>query len=225
MAVGNGSAPQGALVGNGAHELKIVKDATGVYILSTTHFIAFDTGVATAGTRRRALGEGASIFQPGLLDQGSVSLDAVAELTRWIDLRADRDNNVVDGAIAKAAAKTLVTRNILFIGAPGVATPAAKDMIVHKFGRTTSYTAGRVTSTLFDVSVPYEVGDVMFVDQIAIRGLDGTRISDSGDSGSAILERASNKVVGLLFAGATNGSLTFANHIGDVLKKLKVKIA
>jgi hypothetical protein len=69
------------------------------------------------------------------------------------------------------------------------------------------------------------VGDVTFEDQIAIRGLDGTRFSDSGDSGSSILERSTNKVVGLLFAGATNGSLTFANHISDVLSKLKVKLA
>ena len=113
---------------------------------------------------------------------------------------------------------------MLFIGAPAGTAAAAKDMVVHKFGRTTSYTAGRISSILFDVTVPYEVGDVMFQDQVAIRGLDGTRFSDSGDSGSAILERATNTVVALLFAGATNGSLTFANHIGDVMKKLKVKL-
>ena len=64
----------------------------------------------------------------------------------------------------------------------------------------------------------------MFTDQIAIRGLNGKRFSDSGDSGSAILERSTNKVVGLLFAGATNGSLTFANHITDVLTQLKVQL-
>jgi hypothetical protein len=40
-----------------------------------------------------------------------------------------------------------------------------------------------------------------FTDQIAIRGLNGKRFSDSGDSGSAILERLTNKVAGLLFAG------------------------
>jgi hypothetical protein len=98
-------------------------------------------------------------------------------------------------------------------------------MIVHKFGRTTSYRAGRVTSIVFDVLVPYEVGDVMFADQIAIQGLNNHRFSDSGDSGSAILERGTNTVVGLLFAGATNGSLTFANHIDDVLQQLKIKLA
>jgi hypothetical protein len=202
----------------------MVRDQAGVYILSNNHVIAYENGVDIDGNRRRALDKGAPIFQPGLLDQGQLATDKIAELTRWVDLRADRDSNVVDGAIAKPTSKSLVTRSILFVGAPGAAAAAAKDMIVHKFGRTTSYTAGRITSTFFDVTVPYEVGDVMFVDQIAIRGLDGTRFSDSGDSGSAILERSTNKVVGLLFAGATNGTLTFANHISDVLKKLKVKI-
>ena len=119
---------------------------------------------------------------------------------------------------------SLVSRDTLFIGPRTGKKAAAKDMIVHKFGRTTSYRAGTVSSIFFDVTVPYEVGDVMFTNQIAIRGLDGKRFSDSGDSGSAVLERSTNKVVGLLFAGATNGSLTFANHIADVLKQLKVKL-
>ena len=33
-----------------------------------------------------------------------------------------------------------------------------------------------------------------------------------------------NTVVGLLFAGATNGNLTFANHIGAVLRRLRVTL-
>lgn len=204
----------------------LVKDSRGaLHILSNNHVIAFENGVAIDGTRRTALARGAPIFQPGLLDQGSAANDKIAELTRWVDLRADRDNNVADCAIARPMKNTLVSKEILFIGAPKGTAVAVKDMVVHKFGRTTSYTAGRITSVFFDVTVPYEVGDVMFVDQMAIRGLDGTRFSNSGDSGSAIVERGTNKIVGLLFAGATNGSLTFANHIADVLQKLKVKLA
>src|SRR5208283_3342488 len=102
---------------------------------------------------------------------------------------------------------------------------AAKDMIVHKFGRTTSYRAGRISSVTFDVTIPYQVGNVIFTDQIAIRGLNKSRFSDAGDSGSAILTRETRKVVGLLFAGATDGSLTFANHIADVLAALKIDLA
>jgi hypothetical protein len=174
---------------------------------------------------RVAIAAGSPIFQPGFLDGGNAATDQIASLTRWIKLRADRTDNLVDGAIAKLKSAGIATRNILFIGAPQGVTPATVDTIVHKFGRTTSYRAGRISSVSFDVTIPYDVGNVVFQDQIAIRGLSGKRFSDSGDSGSAILERATNKVVGLLFAGATNGSLTFANHIKDVFTKLKVSLA
>lgn len=204
----------------------LVKDTQGnLFILSNNHVLAFENGIEADGiTKRVALSPGAPIFQPGLLDGGKVSTDKIAELTRWVDLRADRTDNLVDGAIAKALKASLVSRDVLFIGAPTGSKAAAKDMIVHKFGRTTSYRAGRVSSVLFDVTVPYEVGDVTFTNQIAIRGLNNKRFSDAGDSGSAILERSTNKVVGLLFAGATNGSLTFGNHIADVLRQLKVQL-
>jgi hypothetical protein len=204
----------------------LVKDSQGnVYILSNNHVLAFESGVEADGTTKRVgLPPGSPIFQPGLLDGGKLSTDKIAELTRWIDLRADRTDNLVDAAIAKVSKISAVSREILFIGAPTGTKAVAKDMIVQKFGRTTSYRAGRVSSVFFDVTVPYEVGEVTFNDQIAIRGLNGKRFSDAGDSGSAILERSTNKVVGLLFAGATNGSLTFANHIQDVFTQLKVQL-
>lgn len=204
----------------------VVKDAQGnKYILSNNHVLAFENGVEADGvTRRQALSPGAPIFQPGLLDGGSVANDKIAELTRWVDLHADRTDNSVDGAIAKILNAGSVSPSVLFIGNVTGKKTAARDMIVHKFGRTTSYRVGQVSSVVFDVTVPYEVGDVMFADQIAIRGLNNQRFSDSGDSGSLIMERGTNKAVGLLFAGATNGSLTFANHIRDVLTQLNVEL-
>ena len=72
------------------------------------------------------------------------------------DLRADRDDNAVDGAIARLTPATIATRDILFIGAPTGTAQATRDMIVHKFGRTTTYRGGRITSIVFDVLVPYE---------------------------------------------------------------------
>jgi hypothetical protein len=197
----------------------VVKDSEGNrYLLSNNHVLAFESGVADDGvTTRVGLPAGAPIFQPGLPDGGNVARDVIARLTRWVDLRADQPNNTVDGAIAELTPQNVAIRDILFVGAPQGTAPAAKDMIVHKFGRTTSYRAGRVSSVTFDVTIPYLVGNVTFTDQIAIRGLNERRFSDSGDSGSAVLERGTGKVVGLLFAGATNGSLTFANHIADVL--------
>ena len=217
--------PGGQFVMAGTFGL-LVKDTQGnKYILSNNHVIAGENGVDAGGVTRITIPAGSPIFQPGFLDGGNAATDMVANLTRWIKLRADRTDNLVDGAIAKLKSAGIAKRDILFIGVPQGVAPAAVDTVVHKFGRTTSYRAGRISSVSFDVTIPYDVGNVVFQDQIAIRGLGGKRFSDSGDSGSAILERASNKVVGLLFAGATNGSLTFANHIKDVFTKLKVSLA
>jgi hypothetical protein len=56
-----------------------------------------------------------------------------------------------------------------------------------------------------------------------IVGLDGQPFSDSGDSGSLILDRATQRAVGLLFAGSSTH--TVANHIGVVLAALKITLA
>ena len=72
----------------------LVKDSSGsLYILSNNHVIAFESGVDATGAKRVGIPVGSPIFQPGLLDGGDVSTDKVAELTRWVDLHADRTNN------------------------------------------------------------------------------------------------------------------------------------
>jgi len=95
-------------------------------------------------------------------------------------------------------------------------------MVVHKFGRTTSYRAGRVASISTDVKIRYDMGEVAFRRQIIIRGLNNQPFSDHGDSGSLILERSTQKAIGLLFGGSP--SHTIANHIEDVLQALNVTL-
>jgi len=112
---------------------------------------------------------------------------------------------------------------VLHIGAPAGTAAAAIDMMVHKFGRTTSYTAGRITSVDTDVIVEYETGEFTFENQVIIRGTNGVMFSDSGDSGSIILQRGTNAAVGLLFGGSP--TYTIANHVGDVLRSLRVRMA
>jgi hypothetical protein len=130
--------------------------------------------------------------------------------------------NKVDCAIAKLNATNLATNSVLFIGPPKGKATAQIDMVVHKFGRTTGFTVGRVTSIETDVSVQYEAGVVTFADQIIIVGLSAQPFSAAGDSGSLILQRSTNKAVGLLFAGSSTH--TIANHIGDVLTAMKVTL-
>jgi hypothetical protein len=189
----------------------VVRDSKGTYILSNNHVLAHENQLAP----------GAAIFQPGLLDGGVAATDAIAKLTRFIPLQSGV-NNQVDAAIAAADSKKDLSRAILHIGAPAGTTPAAIDQRVHKFGRTTSYTAGRVTGIAFDVTVAYETGSFTFGNQITITG-DSGPFSAGGDSGSLIVERQTNKAVGLLFAGSP--AFTLANHIEDVLSALGVTLA
>jgi hypothetical protein len=182
------------------------------FVLSNNHVLADENKLPI----------GSPIFQPGFLDAGNPPNNGpIAKLTKFVPLVVGVMNKV-DCAIAKLDSNNLASNSVLFIGPPKGKTRAQIDMVVHKFGRTTGFTVGRVTSVETDVSVQYEVGVVSFEDQIIIEGLNSNPFSAAGDSGSLILERATNKAVGLLFAGSS--SHTIANHINDVLQALQVKL-
>jgi S1-C subfamily serine protease len=189
----------------------VVKDNAGLYILSNNHVLADESRLPV----------GAPIFQPGLLDGGNAGTDQIAALTRFIALQAS--GNKVDCAVAKVTNNSLVSKDVFHIGAPTGVEDAVIDMVVHKFGRTTSYTVGTVKSIDTDVTVGYETGNFTFQEQIIIVGTGQHPFSAAGDSGSLILQRGTNKAVGLLFAGSS--SHTIANHSNDVFQALKVTLA
>jgi hypothetical protein len=190
----------------------VVKRAGKSFVLSNNHVLADENKLPI----------GSPIFQPGLLDGGRVPQDRIAALSRFIPLKFPGPNKV-DCAIAEAASANILSKDILFIGPPVGTAAAAIDMQVHKFGRTTGYRAGRITSIETDVSIGYESGTALFSDQILIVGHNAQPFSAAGDSGSLILERGTNRAVALLFAGSTTH--TIANHIGDVLRALGVTLA
>ncbi len=190
----------------------LVKDGNGIYILSNNHVLADESRLAL----------GSPIFQPGLLDGGNPSTDQIAQLTKLVPLQPNVSNQV-DCAIAAVSNPGDVSNAILQIGPPQGAGDAQIDMTVQKFGRTTNYTAGQVTSVDTDVIVQYETGNFTFGGQIIVVGLSGQPFSGAGDSGSLIVDRNSNIAVGLLFAGSPTH--TIANHIGDVLQALSVTLA
>ncbi|MBA3356401.1 MAG: hypothetical protein H0U18_10815 [Pyrinomonadaceae bacterium] len=191
----------------------LVSKGTKRFILSNNHVIADENNLPL----------GSSIFQPGFLDAGNPPNNGpIAKLTKFIPLVPGTVTNKVDGAIAELNNKNLATNSVLFIGPPKGKTAGEIDMVVHKFGRTTGFTVGRITSVETDVSVQYDAGIVNFQDQIIIVGLGAQPFSASGDSGSLILERSTNKAVALLFAGSSTH--TIANHIKDVLSALSVTL-
>ena len=95
-------------------------------------------------------------------------------------------------------------------------------MQVHKVGRTTGYTTGTVFDVSADVKVQYDAGIATFQDQMLIQGDGGKPFSAAGDSGSGIVDRATQRVTALLFAGSDTH--TIGNHISDVLDQLKVAV-
>lgn len=190
----------------------LVRDGKNSYILSNNHVLA-DEG---------RLPPGSPIFQPGLLDDAHTKSDQIAELTKAVALQVEGPN-LVDCAIAKLMKPSLASKEILFIGAPQGTADAQIDMTVHKFGRSSGYTVGRITGINADITLSYDVGRLTFANQVLIVGLGGTSFAAQGDSGALILERPSNRAVALLVGGTRTH--TYANHIGDVLQALNVSLA
>ena len=70
--------------------------------------------------------------------------------------------------------------------------------------------------------VNYDHGPCWFRRSIVIEGLNGSRFSDHGDSGSIIV-RTNGEVIGVLYAG--NGQQTYACPIDIVLQSLGCTLA
>lgn len=87
-------------------------------------------------------------------------------------------------------------------------------MEVVKTGRTTGATLGKIVGLNASSVVGYGGGSARYVGQIVIESPSGL-FSDAGDSGSFILEKGTNNLVGLLFAGG--GNRTIANVAKEVL--------
>ena len=188
------------------------------YILSNNHVLAENGRIAI----------GASIFQPGLLDGGNSATDKVAKLSEFVEIKPTGLNRV-DCALAEIAAGISVNaRHMPSVGKLSSTAPvaAADGMLVMKTGRTTGHTRGKVVDVAADVNVGFEDKDgvefvATFADQILIVGQPGS-FSDGGDSGSLIVDRATKRATGLLFAGSA--SHTIGNHIADVLAALGVTL-
>jgi hypothetical protein len=192
----------------------VVVEAEGKrFILSNNHVLA----------NQNQLPVGSDIYQPGLLDKNAPTSDVIAKLSKFIPLVAGQPNHV-DCAIAEVTDSKLVSPTVMpKVGKlkSGQPLAAALSMKVEKSGRTTGYTTGKIQDISANVKVGYDIGPLIFENQIIIVG--GTSsFSDAGDSGSLIVEQTAKRPVGLLFGGST--SYTIANHIEDVLDQLKVSI-
>jgi hypothetical protein len=186
------------------------------YILSNNHVLAH-SNAAVAGD---------PILQPGRVDGGTDPADRIARLSRFIPITFDpptpraQHRNLVDAAVAEGQFHDL-DREIYWIGYVRgwrqrvnvrVGTP------VHKTGRTTNYTQGRITAVNATIDVNYGSGMVArFLDQIVT-----TPMSAGGDSGS-LVTTLDNVALGLLFAGSPQA--TILNQLEHVRSLLRVEVA
>ena len=176
------------------------------------------------------------IIQRSDFDGGVQPKDRVARLSHAVKLKKS-GANFVDAALGILKAGIRYNPNRLRTIVAGKDRKLAglgpefvdEGQIVHKVGRTTGATTGRVTAfDLDNVVVSYDVGNLRFDGQIEIEGAGDVTFSDGGDSGSLIVN-ADMQAVALLFAGSDAGGanelgLTYANPIHRVLKDLKATL-
>src|SRR5438034_38630 len=183
------------------------------FILSNNHVLACENELPI----------GAPIYQPGLLDHGDRSIDAIAKLSHFIPLSVS-EPNAVDCAIAEILDPALI-RATSMAKVGKLASPEPIDVVermrVEKVGRGTGYTIGEVFDVSATVTLDYELGSLTFADQFLIRGVAGA-FSDYGDSGALIVDLDSRRAAGLLIGGNTEHAV--ANHLDDVLEALQVSL-
>jgi len=185
------------------------------YILSNNHVLA--------NSNNASIGD--PIFQPGGLDGGIATANRIGALRRFVPLKFDGRQNTVDCAIAEVD-PTMVMKEVCSIGVARGTVLANRTMVVSKHGRTTGLTYGVITDVDADIKVAYDGGrEAIFANTIVVRGTAPTvPFSEGGDSGSLILD-SRLRALGLLFAGASSGNITFANPIPLVLRRLQVRLA
>ncbi|CAN7219476.1 hypothetical protein [Knoellia sp. LjRoot47] len=190
----------------------MVRDrASGATMALTNFHVACVNNTWTVGDR---------MVQPSLVDGGAPTGE-FGSLTRAVL------SENVDGAVITVDTSEPWTATVTGVGDVNGSTPATVGMAVQKRGRTTEHTFGTVASTDFTVTIDYgsDVGSRTLRHQIRI-DTDTTRnprFSDHGDSGSVVLDTSRN-VVGLLFAGSNDGSMTFANPVQAALDELGVDL-
>jgi len=175
------------------------------YILSNNHVLA--------NSNNAQIGD--AIYQPGTYD-GGTSADQIAKLSRFIPINFNGRCNLVDAAIAEGDLKDL-DREVYWSGFVNEFGWARVGDIVHKTGRTTGHTTGKVLAINATVNVNFGGGKVAkFCRQIIT-----TNMSAGGDSGSLTINE-SGQGVGLLFAGSR--SITIHNHLPYVMTLLGIKL-
>lgn len=112
-----------------------------------------------------------------------------------------------------------------FYDTPTKVTAPVGGLPVKKVGRTTGLTTGVVIGVFqTPVGIPYTSdrfrSQVYFQNVWAVKTLTGEPFSLAGDSGSLVVSEDGTEAVGLIFAGTTNGDVSFVIPISTVLNSI-----
>lgn len=123
--------------------------------------------------------------------------------------------NTLDATKVRSSA-SLTSAYVRDIGTPrGFRRPWPGDA-VQKSGRTTGHTYGTVEAVDYATDIRYCCGEARMIHQVKVDAAYRAFLK-GGDSGSALLDRSSPPwILGLLFAGAGDGSYGIANSIVDL---------
>jgi len=189
----------------------IVTDGKENYLLSNSHVFA-KSGKAKKGD---------AIIYPSKEDGGTAKKNTIAKLQviqKFI--LSSKFVNQVDCALAKPTKerKQDIVTSIKEIGLPKGIITAKRGMTVMKVGRSTGKTTSTIIDANFNLKIDYGIlGEIGFNHQILCKAF-----TESGDSGSLVVDVKTKKAVGLHFAGGPKGSVS--NPIQKVLETLKVKL-
>jgi hypothetical protein len=198
------------LPGSGTLGALVVLRNRKLCFLSNNHVIA-NENAANVGDR---------IIQPGNAEPVAGPDQVIGVLESFIPIKAA--GNLVDAGVAWTSLRYVKPDHVTYRVNP-LPVRATLGMTVMKNGRTTESTLGVVTDLGVNILVaydPFPQGAEMR-DQIAVRGLSGP-FSKQGDSGSLIVTVGTKQPVALLFAGANDNSVTFANTIQNVMEALQI---
>jgi hypothetical protein len=169
---------------------------------------------------------GTNFFSPSFCDGGTTN---VGTLNSFIPIVLDDATlNYVDAAFVQST-DAQVSNNIQGIGPQNnTVVTAYLGQAVCKSGRTSGLTCGTVTGINLTIRVDYSdvgnCGTAIFSNQVMYSPTSPyTVMSQSGDSGSPVVEVNTNAAVALNFAGDTSGD-GFGNPIGAVLSALQVSL-
>lgn len=211
VATTNGAGTIGAFVRRAGEE--------GLYVLSNNHVL----------TDQQSAPLGSPVLQPGG-DDGGTSAHRIGELSDWVPVALGASQkNRIDAAIARIdpdveAAQDHLEQLGRLAGTSDIwpRYRAGERIFVHKIGRTTSLTSGRVTMMNAWLAPYFGGRKTRFENQLEIEGDNGA-FGDLGDSGSLVVDRDLN-AVGLFFATG-RGTKAFANHLQPVLDSMQLKLA